>query len=567
MRFSILSILVIIGFSTDTYAMDVEEYKGIPLRPAPFSKLHINDEVWSVSIINLSQWKLSNLHEEKKDMHTALLFEGVGTGNLKIDSFEQNKPTFQLDDHGFWKLFIDFRVFGDDPGFFDEGKGAVCYINTSEANGLLETRCHSKGFSEYKELMSSTLLKTDVLHAIEEVYKNQSKLGYSRGTSIDPESAEMGIFSCSTFADAVLRCCGFFTIESTRSRELLNKGNYAGITPKSFRTYYKDEYYYVPSNQNKWNELLPFQKRQDSRISQREREDAHKLYTANVLGTLFTSTDLAKSATALHATMSIGQKVGQKVLELGKKLENCILNKVLPKFEECKDCNELSDRYRELHYDINSSSLDFSSIQNLNTAFTIDDVNVQYRIARVYDKGGYQEKAIKWYKKAADQGHLKSFYRLGWLYYHLKNYDNALIYLKKAVDRKHAASFNLRGAIAHEAGEYALAKECYEKAANQGVSDAQYNLGILHEEGKGVPVNDEVAKYWYKQAEEQDFKKAQSMPNFMNCQEKTDMFAESSVNFNLNSNNEEKATNEIRKLFKSPQKKKIIHSQGGENIF
>ena len=45
--------------------------------------------------------------------------------------------------------------------------------------------------------------------------------------------------------------------------------------------------------------------------------------------------------------------------------------------------------------------------------------------------------------------------------------------------------------------------------AGHGDADAQYELGIMYAEGRGVPQNDAVAFAWYRQAAEQGVAKAQ----------------------------------------------------------
>ena len=82
------------------------------------------------------------------------------------------------------------------------------------------------------------------------------------------------------------------------------------------------------------------------------------------------------------------------------------------------------------------------------------------------------EKAIKWYRKAADQGHAKAQYYLGVMY------DN--------------------GEGVEEDDEQAA--YWYRKAAEQGDDDAQYNLGVMYDNGEGVEENDEQAVYWYRKA-------------------------------------------------------------------
>ena len=49
----------------------------------------------------------------------------------------------------------------------------------------------------------------------------------------------------------------------------------------------------------------------------------------------------------------------------------------------------------------------------------------------------------------------------------------------------------------------------YEKAAEQGFADAQCNLGLMYDHGRGVPQNDTTAVKWYEKAAEQGYAGAQ----------------------------------------------------------
>ena len=53
-----------------------------------------------------------------------------------------------------------------------------------------------------------------------------------------------------------------------------------------------------------------------------------------------------------------------------------------------------------------------------------------------------------------------------------------------------------------------LQVEKLKKAANKGDASAQYNLGVLHEKGLGVPKDYTEALKWYYKAAEQEFVKA-----------------------------------------------------------
>ena len=47
------------------------------------------------------------------------------------------------------------------------------------------------------------------------------------------------------------------------------------------------------------------------------------------------------------------------------------------------------------------------------------------------------------------------------------------------------------------------AAEWHERAASQGLANAQYHMGLLYERGEGVPRDDVAAAHWHRQAAEQ----------------------------------------------------------------
>jgi hypothetical protein len=52
-------------------------------------------------------------------------------------------------------------------------------------------------------------------------------------------------------------------------------------------------------------------------------------------------------------------------------------------------------------------------------------------------------------------------------------------------------------------GRYAQAALWYRKAAEQGDTDAEYSLGMMYEDGQGVPQDDTQAAAWLRKAAEQ----------------------------------------------------------------
>ena len=109
------------------------------------------------------------------------------------------------------------------------------------------------------------------------------------------------------------------------------------------------------------------------------------------------------------------------------------------------------------------------------------DAEAQYRIARLYSRGeGVPERddatALKWYRAAAEQGHLRAENDLG-----------VVLELGRGLEP------DLPGAAAW-----------YRRAAEQGLATAQGNLARLYLAGTGVERDPAAAARWYREAAEQD---------------------------------------------------------------
>ena len=66
------------------------------------------------------------------------------------------------------------------------------------------------------------------------------------------------------------------------------------------------------------------------------------------------------------------------------------------------------------------------------------------------------------------------------------------------------------GIAAYERGHYTTALYDFDKRANQGDPVAQFCLGFMYKNGKGVRVNEEKAKEWYTKAAVQGYVPAQN---------------------------------------------------------
>ena len=58
--------------------------------------------------------------------------------------------------------------------------------------------------------------------------------------------------------------------------------------------------------------------------------------------------------------------------------------------------------------------------------------------------------------------------------------------------------------------DYAEAARWFLKSAEQGIADAQFNIGLILEEGRGVKRDSASAAVWYGEAAEQGHEEAQS---------------------------------------------------------
>ena len=170
------------------------------------------------------------------------------------------------------------------------------------------------------------------------------------------------------------------------------------------------------------------------------------------------------------------------------------------------------------------------------------DVNAQYRLANAYYRKNvhekdykdnlkyYKDEAIRWYRKAAEQGHAKALKKLELVLNEEENkqvsndknsgnsqYDNIEIselkeLLEQARQGDASAQYNLGNAYYSGEGvqqDYKESVKWWRKAAEQGYEFAQYNLGKAYYKGKGVQQDYKESVKWYRKAAEQGYASAQ----------------------------------------------------------
>ena len=109
----------------------------------------------------------------------------------------------------------------------------------------------------------------------------------------------------------------------------------------------------------------------------------------------------------------------------------------------------------------------------------VDNAKAEFLLGTYYYVGAGVEKdfaeAVKWYRKAAEQGHAPAQYELG------KCYEKG-----EGVEQDYTEAF-----------------KWFYKAAEQGYIPALNYLGFCYAEGKGVTQDDTESEKWYRRATEQ----------------------------------------------------------------
>ncbi|MCH2211043.1 MAG: sel1 repeat family protein [Fuerstiella sp.] len=135
--------------------------------------------------------------------------------------------------------------------------------------------------------------------------------------------------------------------------------------------------------------------------------------------------------------------------------------------------------------------------------------NAQFLIGFWYTigQGGVQiddVEALKWYRRAADQGLAKAQFTVGQMYSSgegaTKDEVEALKWYRSAADQGHAQAQFTLGTM-YSSGEGATKDEVealkwYRSAAEQEHAQAQLNLGLMYSKGQGTPEDAVEAYAW-----------------------------------------------------------------------
>lgn len=162
------------------------------------------------------------------------------------------------------------------------------------------------------------------------------------------------------------------------------------------------------------------------------------------------------------------------------------------------------------------------------------DLRANYMLGHMYQHGHGVAKnnniAMGYFRIAADLGHAKSQYRLGLM--HQKGFDLPTVEeLVRSVEtgigpvgltrKGRAGNFNTNLGLS-----YAEAERWYLLAANQGLVEAQYNLGLMYASGGGIQQNYAIAYFWWSLAKESGNQRAGEKLGVLKIRMTQDEFSE-----------------------------------------
>lgn len=115
--------------------------------------------------------------------------------------------------------------------------------------------------------------------------------------------------------------------------------------------------------------------------------------------------------------------------------------------------------------------------------------------------------ALSWYRRAAEQGNMYGQKNLGNFYQYGRgvgrDLDMAERYLRQAAEQGHRSAMTALGYLYDRQRQRPeLAIPWYEKAAAQRQPDAEFNLALAYEQGRGVQADPVKALEWYRRAAE-----------------------------------------------------------------
>ncbi len=180
-------------------------------------------------------------------------------------------------------------------------------------------------------------------------------------------------------------------------------------------------------------------------------------------------------------------------------------------------CKAASKGYEEAQYDLDfrcrpgtmpyAKAMGYLEVAKRGYADAQFYLGIMYYCGYCVDKN--HAEALRWYRKAAEQGHVdaqKAYDELLSLYGRVIERENSEVekLWRKASEKKDFDALNKLGECYFLgdgiAQDYNEAVRIFRKAAGHGNPKAKYNLGMCYEKGAGVDENYDEAKKWYEKA-------------------------------------------------------------------
>ena len=133
------------------------------------------------------------------------------------------------------------------------------------------------------------------------------------------------------------------------------------------------------------------------------------------------------------------------------------------------------------------------------------DIEAQFMLGNIYESGGQDARqsstnAMKWYKRAADKGHVEAQMSIARIYLAEQQYPEALAWYEKAARQGNALAINNLAYIYEEGlgveQNQAKAHELYLESANLGLTKAMLKMADMYRAGQLGEVDNIKAYVW-----------------------------------------------------------------------
>ncbi len=146
-----------------------------------------------------------------------------------------------------------------------------------------------------------------------------------------------------------------------------------------------------------------------------------------------------------------------------------------------------------------------------------------FQLGRIYHASKQYQKALRYYRQAAEQGHANAQHNLGVMYKMGEgvsmDWEEAFKWYRKAAEQGNAPSQFSLGVMYKNgwgvAENHGKGIKLLRKAAEQGLARAQYKLGYMYDYGNGVTRDEAEAIKWYRKAAAQNYEDAKSALRYM----------------------------------------------------